>query len=368
MKARHSSPISALLLIGFASPALAQPPCDCTTIVDSCSAEVAVRDDTIEVTSDRPQCSRVDYFIDGRPFVSLVVDGIAREDRAFASAEPRVLVQSCQVCRDNRPPDSISAAPSPAPQPANGPLEPLIQVQPQYPPGAAALGIGGYVEVEITVGPEGVVENAAIVASEPFETFDEAVLRAVTRWRYPAEPGRPPITLTQTIEFRPSLDRAPPPPAVEPRAERAAALGPRNACVRESSRFNYGEYVEIGLINACDTPIMVFACAEGFGRWAGQWTCTTSEQQRNLLVGPGDPRAGETMTIADEDGEKVMVVALTERFFLSRAPNTEYWWLACRSTDAECRGAARQWTRSLEGQLAAADPRGRSSATLARSY
>src|SRR5690606_40494911 len=61
-------PISALLLAS--SGALAQFRCDCTSIVDTCSAEVVIRGASIEVTADRPQCARVDYFVDGQPFVS----------------------------------------------------------------------------------------------------------------------------------------------------------------------------------------------------------------------------------------------------------------------------------------------------------
>ena len=45
-------------------------------------------------------CARVDYFVDGQPFVSVVVDGEDRENWLARTTNPRILVQSCQVCRD----------------------------------------------------------------------------------------------------------------------------------------------------------------------------------------------------------------------------------------------------------------------------
>src|SRR5690606_25705333 len=92
---------AALLLA--ASGALAQFRCDCTSIVATCTAEVVIRGASIEVTADRPQCGRVAYFVAGQPFVSLAVDGRASESWIARTAEPRVIVQSCQVCRENAP-------------------------------------------------------------------------------------------------------------------------------------------------------------------------------------------------------------------------------------------------------------------------
>ena len=66
--------LSATLLLA-AQHAAAQFRCDCTSIVDTCTAEVSIRGGAIDVTTDRPQCARVDYFVDGQPFVSLAIDG-----------------------------------------------------------------------------------------------------------------------------------------------------------------------------------------------------------------------------------------------------------------------------------------------------
>ena len=59
--------------------------CDCTTIIDSCSAQVTVQDTFVEVSAPAAQCARVDYFIDGLPFVTVAVDGNAMGCQANAN-------------------------------------------------------------------------------------------------------------------------------------------------------------------------------------------------------------------------------------------------------------------------------------------
>ena len=92
---------TSLLLAGFGT-AHAQYRCDCTSVVDTCSAEVVARGTFLEIKTDQADCARVDYFVDGQPFVSVVVDGEDREDWLARTTNPRILVQSCQVCRDTR--------------------------------------------------------------------------------------------------------------------------------------------------------------------------------------------------------------------------------------------------------------------------
>ena len=81
--------------------AQAQSRCDCSTIVDTCSASVTVENDALAIESDHRQCSRVDYLVDGLPFVALVVEGHERQSRSSANGNPHVLMQSCQVCLDS---------------------------------------------------------------------------------------------------------------------------------------------------------------------------------------------------------------------------------------------------------------------------
>src|SRR5690606_13209429 len=101
----------------------------------------------------------------------------------------------------------------------SAPLRPLIQVQPEYPETAVAQGVQGYVELDVTVGEQGRVEAATIVASAPQGVFDTAARAAVMRWRYPAEPGRAAQNVTERLEFR-----VPVMPTIPGRGRDAAAV------------------------------------------------------------------------------------------------------------------------------------------------
>lgn len=360
-------PLTVLLLVGISAPAAAQPRCDCTEIVGSCDASIALRASSIEIVTETRQCARVDYVVGGQAFVSLVVDGEARQSRGAPADEADVLVQSCQICADT---GHDGAQEAPAAQAAesrsDGRPEALIEVRPGYPREALEQRVEGYVELELTVTPEGRVGEVSVLASEPPGVFEAAALDAVSRWRYPADAEREPFTLTETIRFRPPRASAPEPSEPAAEARSAPSGGPRNNCVRQESTFNFGDVVQVGLINACDEAIMLFACAQGAGGDRGRWACETSEEQRRALVRPDDPRGGESMLIPSADGQSTITFA--DRFFISRAPNSEYWWLGCAVSDAQCRGAGRQWARSLDGQNAGADPQGRSSLSLSRSH
>lgn len=61
---------------------------------------------------------------------------------------------------------------------------PVVRVRPEYPPQALRNNIEGWVQVRFTVTASGSVRDAAVVASEPGTTFDEAALKAIARWRY----------------------------------------------------------------------------------------------------------------------------------------------------------------------------------------
>ena len=147
------------------------------------------------------ECARVDYFVDGQPFVSVVVDGEDRENWLARTTNPRILVQSCQVCRDTGAGPAAAAPARAAPPPAaenqaaadgDSGLEPLIAGVPEYPEAARARGLRGSVEVEFTVTPAGTVESPRVVAAEPRNVFDSAALAAVARRRYPADAERAP--------------------------------------------------------------------------------------------------------------------------------------------------------------------------------
>jgi protein TonB len=368
--------------------------CDCTTILDTCNATVTIEKDSVSIESDHRQCARVDYLIDGLPFVALVVEGRDRQSWLSRSENPRVLMQSCQVCLDN----AGAGAPAPTPgEPAAAPREPaansepaqLLAVDPQYPPAAVASGIDGFVEVGFTVTSLGRVENASVTAAEPPGVFEQAVLGAISRWRYSADEGREAVSLSHRFEFDADdariarsgssgaatetvidalIARSTAPVEGE---ETAIAVGERdsvvrNHCIREQMTYDFGEMVEVDLMNACGEPLVVYSCAEGMGRYQRRWVCQSSENAQNLLVRPGDRLAGNVAMIEIPEGMRTFTYA--EDFVVARPPNTEYWWLACGVDDAECRGSGRQWARSMDGKAASVDPQLWTQQAVARSY
>jgi len=361
---RLSNIVAISLLLAGVGTSHAQYRCDCTSVVDTCNAEVVARGTFLEIKTDQQMCARVDYFVDGQPFVSVVVDGEDREDWLARTTNPRILVQSCQVCRDSgasaAPAPAARTAPSPAGEQAeagDGALEPLIAGVPEYPDAARARGLRGAVEVEFTVTPQGTVESPRVVAAEPRNVFDSAALAAVARRRYPADAEREPQVLTERIEFAPPREAA--------NVAAAAAAGPLNRCVREGAVYNYGEMVDVGLINACTEPLVVFGCAHGTGKDRGRWMCTDSEQRGDILVQVGDQRLGRRYTAGD--ASDIQTYTYRDSFSLTRAPNSQLWWVACAERDLACRSDARLWTRAVSGQEASVDPQARSPIAVARS-
>jgi protein TonB len=360
---------SALVLaLASAGSISAQPlRCDCTNIVDTCSANVEAHGSYLDVKTNAKQCARVDYMVDGQPFVSVAVDGEDRRDWLARTSNPKIIVQSCQVCRDNgaavpRLRSSTPPAPSAsnaAAQPEKGGLEPLIAGVPVYPADARRRRVEGYADVEFTVNALGTVEGAHVTASQPKGAFDAAAVAAVSRWRFPPEQGRAPQTLTKRVDFK--IDAR---DAAES-ASGTASLGPRNQCVREDAVYNYGDTVDVGLINACSVPLLVFGCAPGTGRYEGRWLCNDSEQEGNVLVPANDRRLGTRFAAGTGNG--VRSFTYTDGFSVIRAPNSQYWWIACTEQDSTCLADARDWVRSVAGQPATVDPRDRSRAEVSRS-
>jgi protein TonB len=61
---------------------------------------------------------------------------------------------------------------------------PVFRFPPIYPQRAAKRGIEGWVEVEFTITSAGLVKNAHVVAASPRGIFDNAALRAISRWKF----------------------------------------------------------------------------------------------------------------------------------------------------------------------------------------
>ena len=354
--------LPAALLFGVSHPAFSQWRCDCTTVVDSCSADVTVQGNWIDIQTDHQQCARVDYFIDGLPFVAMVVEGQGRQDWIAQMENPEVLVQSCQVCLDNSSaPRSIptEAAIEPTPEPQRA-LRPLIRIEPEYPAGAHTQGIEGSVTIEFVVGTFGDVMNARVTESSPAGVFDQAALAAVRRWRYPADTRREATLVTERMDF--ALTDL----VWQLGEDGSPTTSSHNDCVREGLSFDYGEMVEVGLINACAEPLLVFGCAVGTSQYAGKWACIDSEQQATVLLRQGDGRMGTSTLINTSAGLRSF--SYEENLYVARAPNTQYWWIACQQYDTRCRQSARTWVRSVHSQLANVSPGDRASVAVARSF
>ena len=61
---------------------------------------------------------------------------------------------------------------------------PVFRIPPIYPQRAAKRGIEGWVEIEFTITALGTVKNARVVTASPEGIFDNAALRAISRWKF----------------------------------------------------------------------------------------------------------------------------------------------------------------------------------------
>ena len=83
--------------------------------------------------------------------------------------------------------------------------QPIIRMQPLYPPRARMRQLEGEVQVEFVVTENGTVRDAVVTSSRPAAVFDEATLRAVARWTFePAvKDGVPvPVRVRQRLQFK----------------------------------------------------------------------------------------------------------------------------------------------------------------------
>ena len=211
-------------------------------------------------------CARVDYFVDGQPFVSVVVDGEDREDWLARTTNPRILVQSCQVCRDS----GAGPAAAPARVAPHGRRRASCRRRRRR-PRAADCRCSGVSRRR----------RARAVYAAPSRSSSRSRRRALSRARESSRPNR--AMSSTPRRSRPSLAAATPPMQTARRSRSPSASssrrrarrkrrpprrrgGPLNRCVREDAVYNYGEMVDVGLINACAEPLVVFGCAQGTGK------------------------------------------------------------------------------------------------------
>ncbi len=67
-----------------------------------------------------------------------------------------------------------------APQPP----QPMVRINPDYPMRALQRGIEGWVDVQYTISATGAVSDPIVLASSPKNIFDDAAIKAVSRWQY----------------------------------------------------------------------------------------------------------------------------------------------------------------------------------------
>lgn len=79
----------------------------------------------------------------------------------------------------------------------------MKRVAPRYPRNAARDGIEGWVQLELSIGPDGHVVSARVLESDPPGVFDSSALQAFRQWEYcpPSDTIPYPETFKQVAEF-----------------------------------------------------------------------------------------------------------------------------------------------------------------------
>ena len=170
----------------LASNVRAELRCDCSQIVDTCSAEISFDDNEIEIESNEDACSRVDYLIDGQPYTALIVDGEAEFNwKGQPQSSPQIVVENCRVCADSvegnvKLPEPVAIEEATA---GKKDTKALVKVMPNYPRKALTTGLEGTVTVGFDVNEEGIVQNIRVSeSSDP--VFITAAIDAASRFRY----------------------------------------------------------------------------------------------------------------------------------------------------------------------------------------
>ena len=330
--------------------------CDCTKVTGSCRGTVVVEGNGISVSSDSQQCSRVDYFVDGQPFVTVAVEGKAKEAWLSGTEKSKIMVQSCQVCADSlhKTVPVVQSTPpllgSDDAQPVNVDYLPVVKFDPVYPEAALASGLEGYVIVKAIVGESGRVQGVRVVGSNPSRVFDNAALATVRRWRYPPrEAGAADVETQERVTF--SLGNRRISTSSSNKTTQLATTntpGSLNQCVREADVLRQRGRHEIQVRNVCSEPLIVYSCSEGVGANHGRWSCSSVTDRGTILVEEGDARAGRSMSQYKGGGAKKFLYA--ERHSIYTASTDRYWWIACSFGDTECRASAVRWRDSLHNR------------------
>ena len=98
----------ALLCVGLAAnayaadsgPPLSRCQCNYDKWVGTCIATASRKGDWVRLTSNTQQCSRVDWYINGNPQITIVINGVETEALLNVKADSKLEVQACNVCQD----------------------------------------------------------------------------------------------------------------------------------------------------------------------------------------------------------------------------------------------------------------------------
>jgi len=96
---------------GGAASSLSRCQCNYDKWVGTCVATIQKENNWARITSDTQQCSRVDWFIDGNPQMTVVTNGLETEPLLNVKPDSKLVVQSCNVCQDAMMPGTKPPAP-----------------------------------------------------------------------------------------------------------------------------------------------------------------------------------------------------------------------------------------------------------------
>ncbi len=89
-------------------PSLSRCQCNYDKWVGVCVATISKQSDWVRITSNTQQCSRVDWYIEGAPQMTIVTNGVETESLLNVKPGAKLVIQSCNICQDAMLPEGSS--------------------------------------------------------------------------------------------------------------------------------------------------------------------------------------------------------------------------------------------------------------------